>query len=271
MSENTAYKVGIVGCGAIGTEVALAMDRGGINARLAGIYDIDSAMCVKLNDALKNKTIVFDDADQLISACYIVLEAAAVNAVGPLVESCAAAGKDLVVMSVGGIEPRHFDLFEKSCGTLYIPSGAVSGIDGILGYNEEKIESLTLTSIKPPAGFAGTPYLKEKGISLDGITEPVTIFEGSPAEAIRRFPKNINVSTTLALACGAPEIMNVRIVADPNVTVNTHEIRLASPLGNITVRVENKPSPSNPKTSALAFLSAIATIRKITSKVKIGS
>jgi len=65
--------------------------------------------------------------------------------------------------------------------------------------------------------------------------------------------------------------MTVRLVADPDIKVNTHEVKIVTPLGNMTMRVENKPSPTNPKTSALAYLSAIAALKKITSRVKIGT
>ena len=46
---------------------------------------------------------------------------------------------------------------------------------------------------------------------------------------------------------------------------------MKTPLGGVFMRVENKPSPDNPKTSALAYLSAIATLNKILSGVKIGT
>lgn len=264
-------KIGIVGCGAIGTEVARAIDGGAIPARLAGLFDTNQAAASALAESLKSKRYIFGGAEELVGSCDLAVECAGVGAVAPLVALCAARGTDLLVMSVGGLKPEHFEAFEKSAASLYVPSGAVAGIDGIIAYAGGEIESLTLTTTKPPAGLAGAPYLKEKGISLDGITAPLTVFEGAPAEAIRAFPKNINVSTTLALACGAPEKITVRIVADPGITVNTHEIRLSTPLGKITVMVENLPSPSNPKTSALAALSAIATIKKIVSKVKIGT
>jgi len=63
----------------------------------------------------------------------------------------------------------------------------------------------------------------------------------------------------------------VRIVADPSVSNNIHEVALSGALGNIHITVENVPSPDNPRTSALAYYSAIATLRKILSHVKIGT
>ena len=212
------------------------------------------------------------DMAGLVAASDLVAEAASASAVGPLIDFCASRGVDLLVMSVGGLKPDHFVKFKESSATLYIASGAVAGIDGILALaGAGEIESLTLTTTKPPAGLRGAPYLVEKGISLDGLTGPLDVFEGPPEEAIKHFPKNINVSTTIALASAAPDKMSVRLVADPAATTNTHEINLVTPLGSLNVRVENKPSLTNPKTSALAYLSAISTLKKIISNIKIGT
>ncbi|MFA6449810.1 MAG: aspartate dehydrogenase domain-containing protein [bacterium] len=270
MSEKT-LRIGIVGCGAIGSEIARAIDKREIKAELICVCDKDGVAAEKLSSSIGKKPAIVSMED-LVAQCDMAVEAAGGGAVAPLIDLCAKAGIDLLVMSVGGLKPEHFEKFESGASSLYIPSGAVAGIDGILALaGAGDIESLTLTTIKPPAGLRGTPYLDEKGVSLDGLTEPLTVFEGSPVEAIRCFPKNINVSTTIALASAAKDKMIVRIIADPHIAVNTHEVRLVSPLGSLTMRVENKPSPTNPKTSALAYLSAIAALKKITSKVKIGT
>ena len=63
----------------------------------------------------------------------------------------------------------------------------------------------------------------------------------------------------------------VKIVADPAAEVNIHEITAEGDFGRITTRVENVPSPRNPKTSYLAALSAVATLRSIAEPVKIGT
>ena len=63
----------------------------------------------------------------------------------------------------------------------------------------------------------------------------------------------------------------VRVIADPGVTRNMHEIRVTGEFGALTVRVENVPSPENPKTSYIAVLSAIATLVKLTEPVWVGT
>jgi aspartate dehydrogenase len=231
---------------------------------------MDSAAADKLAKSLKSNPPALG-AEQLVAASDIVIECAAGSAVEPLVQSCVASGVSLVVMSVGGLKPEHFALFEGSGAVLHIPSGAVAGVDGILACAGGQVSSISLTTRKPPQGLKGAAALDEMGVSLDGLAEPLVVFEGPPSEAIKKFPKNINVSTTLALACGAGDSMTVRIVADPTIDTNIHEVRLESPYVNLFVRLENRPSPDNPKTSALAYMSAVAALKKLTSKVRIGT
>jgi aspartate dehydrogenase len=78
------------------------------------------------------------------------------------------------------------------------------------------------------------------------------------------------VAATLFLAAEKSEVQ-VKVVADPDIQINQHEILVEGDFGRISIRVENIPSPSNPKTSYLAALSAIATLRSIVEPVKIGT
>ena len=65
--------------------------------------------------------------------------------------------------------------------------------------------------------------------------------------------------------------VRVRIIADPQIKVNRHEILAEGDFGQISTKVENVPFPKNPRTSYLAALSAIATLRSIVEPIKIGT
>ena len=59
---------------------------------------------------------------------------------------------------------------------------------------------------------------------------------------------------------------------DPFTKKNTHEISAKGKFGQITTKIENIPDSNNPRTSRLAILSAIETIRSIcTNDIKIGT
>jgi len=176
-------------------------------------------------------------------------------------------------MSTGGLVGREELLqeAEKNNVKLYIPSGAICGVDGLKSASIGNIDSVTLTTRKPPKGLAGAPYLKSKNLDLSDIREETIIFEGSAIDAIGGFPQNVNVSAVLSLAGIGAKKTRVRIVTSPAYTKNVHEIEIIGDFGKITTRTENVPSRTNPKTSALAVFSAIAALKGITSSVRIGT
>lgn len=268
--SDASSKIGIVGCGAIGSEIVAAICRGEVRASLFAIWDMDKSAAEALASSASPSPALLPP-EEMVKGCDLIVECASVGAVAGLVDLCIASGVSLMVMSIGGLTPEIFEKFENSSSRLYIPSGAVCGLDGIQAYAGHNISSISLTTRKPPAGLIGAKYLEDNGIDLSSITEPVTVFEGSPAVAIKHFPKNINVSTALSLASHTNGEMVVKIIADPATTSNTHEVSLVCDCGKIDIRVENKPSASNPKTSALAYLSAIALLKKIFSRVVIGT
>lgn len=174
-----------------------------------------------------------------------------------------------MVMSVGGLLPEHLDRFREKRQMLVVPSGAVSGLDGILAHSAAGIEDLELVTRKPPAAFANVEWVRAQGIELEKLKRETVLFEGTPEEAVRRFPQNVNVASALQLAsCFSG--MRVRVVADPAAEGNLHEITVRSPLGEITTKIRNRPS-ANPKTSAIAYWSAIAALKKMFSHVRIGT
>jgi aspartate dehydrogenase len=143
-------------------------------------------------------------------------------------------------------------------------------LDGLKSASIGTIERISLTTTKNPKGLEGAPYILQQKIDLRALTQAAVVFEGAASEAVRGFPANVNVAATLSLAArGVP--VHVKIVADPNIHVNRHEIVVEGEFGKIFTKVENVPSPSNPKTSYLAALSAIATLRSIVEPVKIGT
>jgi aspartate dehydrogenase len=115
------------------------------------------------------------------------------------------------------------------------------------------------------------PYVLKRNINLEHLKEETEIFSGDVATAVRLFPQNINVAATLSLASQCKEKISVRILASPGYKNNVHEIEVVSASGKIFSRTENVASPDNPKTSFLAALSAIATLRNILGAVKIGT
>jgi aspartate dehydrogenase len=80
------------------------------------------------------------------------------------------------------------------------------------------------------------------------------------------------VAALLSLSGKGSEKTLVTIIADPNTDKNTHNIEAVGAFGKMTFTIENFPDPANPKTSRLAILSAIETLRKYCSDdIQIGT
>lgn len=266
-------KIGIVGCGAIGQEIAQAVDGGLVPVELCAICDVDRDRAETLAGSLGAGTKVLDQSE-LIRASDLVVEATS-QAVAPgIIREVLAAQRDVLVMSVGGLL-KHYDelrgLAERAGRRIFVPSGAIAGLDAVKAAMVGSVSKVVLTTRKPPKGLMGAPYVMENRIDLAGLREASVIFSGCAAKAVPAFPANINVAAALSLAGIGPERTLVRILADPACERNTHEIEVEGDFGRLLLRAENVPSPSNPKTSRLAALSAVALLRRMTASVVVGS
>ncbi len=151
-----------------------------------------------------------------------------------------------------------------------VPTGALIGLDAVTAAAEGTIHSVRLVTRKPLKGLAGAPHLVENNIAIEGLTEPLRIFEGSAREAAKGFPANLNVGVALSLAGIGPDLTRVEIWADPTVTRNTHRIEVDSDSARFSMSIENIPS-ENPKTGRITALSVIACLRKQRASLRIGT
>ena len=270
-------KIGLLGCGAIGTQIALAIDTGKIPAILTHVYDASKDSSIELVSKLNTKPEIVENTHLLSShPVNIVVEAASQDAVKDVALSVLQNKRDLMIMSVGALlDESVYDILSDACKdfnkTIYLPSGAIAGLDGIKSIKDE-LDSLSITTTKHPRSLKGAKFFEKSDINLDAIISPTTIFEGIAKEAVALFPANINVAALLSLSGIGSEKTGVKIVADPNTDKNTHHIEAAGKFGKMTFTIENFPDTTNPKTSRLAILSAIETLRKYCSnEIQIGT
>ncbi len=253
--------VGIVGCGAIGSEVAhAASTMEGIEA--VWLYDVDPDATALL--AHLDRTRVAQSAEELLDHVDLIIECANKGVVQTTVLEGLRRGKGALLLTIGAMADD--ELREKLIAAardngckIYIPSGAVMGVDGVKAAMEADLKSVTLVTNKPPAG-------------LDKPVDRWTmLFNGPARQAVQQFPKNVNVAATLALAGLGFDNTWVQVAVDPLATRNSHKVIIEGDFGRARIEVENQPSPTNPRTSYLASLSAIALLRRIVSPVEIGA
>ena len=270
-------KIGLIGCGAIGTEIATQVSEGRVgSAHLVALFDMDAAVASTLSQQLGTTVPIFTRMNEFlaVSDLEMVVECASPSAVKSHAEKVLAAGKDLLVISSGALTDaalfqRLAALAEERGLRFIIPTGALGGIDAIRA-TRGLLEEVVLTTTKPPRGLIGAPGFKEWESAE--ISEAQTIFDGNALEAIKLFPANVNVGATLSLAGLGPLKTRVKIVADPDSPGNVHQIYARGSFGVMRFTLENRPHDRNPKTSYLAILSVLETLREsCTSGPRIGT
>jgi len=238
--------VGIIGCGAIGTVIAKAMDNKIVDCDGVILYDVVGEKAEKVRKSLSMKTVTVKNVDEMIKLNpKVIIEAASQQAVKEYANKILSCNIHLIVLSVGAL----LDLEVKS-NKIHIPSGAIGGLDAISSAALAGINEAILTTRKNPRSL-GRSDKKE-----------TIVYEGPADEAVKIYPKNINVAATLALAV-RPAKLKVRIISDPKVTRNVHEIKIKWKHGEMHFKLTNETHPENPKTSALAAWSAINLLKNL--------
>lgn len=245
-------KIGIVGCGTIGSEIARTLvKKHSDRARIVALSDIDQDKAKALKDELGISAEALD-TEWLLASSDLIIEAAGIEAARELIPKALKLKKDIMVMSTGAL--IDFDDKILRSHQLHYPSGAIAGLDGVKSASQANIDKITLTTRKPPAG-----------LGLKDIKEETVVFEGTLPEAIKAYPKNINVGATLSISLAKKfrSKLKVRIITAPEYTTNSHEVELSGEFGKLRAKTENQPSKTNPKTSALAIFSALSKIEEI--------
>ena len=152
-----------------------------------------------------------------------------------------------------------------------MPSGAILGLDAVTAAAEGEIRSVRMVTRKPVRGLEGAPYLRERGIGLEGLREPVRVFEGSTRDGAAGCPANVSVAAALGLAGIGPEHTRLEIWADPALTRNTHRIEVVADSASFSMTIPNVPSDENPRTGRITALSVLAALRKLVSPLRIGT
>jgi aspartate dehydrogenase len=239
-------KVGLIGCGAIGTVLADAIERKIVECRELVVFDVDSSKAQKLKTALDFPVMIVGSIDELLSQKpKVIVEAASQQAVKDYIAKIVSSGTELIVMSTGAL----LDL-DVNSSRIHFSSGAIGGLDAIASAALAGIDEVTLTSRKNPKAF-----------SVYNTLEKV-MYEGYAEEAARKFPKEMNVAATLALTV-KPAKVRVKVVSDPAVNRNTHEIYVKWRFGEMNLRFANEPHPDNPHTSALPAWAAIKLLQTL--------
>ena len=256
--------IGLIGAGAIANFLLEEInDARHEKLRITSVYVRNRDKYQRLEASFNVK--LYTDFDTFLeSGIDLVVEAANVEAVRELIPATIRK-KDAVLISIGALVDEALlteitELASMHHHVIHLPSGAIGGLDLLQNANAlETVKHVSLTTRKPAHSL------------IDRIiTEEEIIFEGNARDAINQFPKNINVSIVLSLAGLGIERTMVRIIADPHIDKNIHQIEMAGDFGEATFTIHNNPLPPNPKTSYLAAMSIVGTLERLGKNVRIG-
>jgi aspartate dehydrogenase len=252
-------KVGIIGCGAIANIITTSIVQEDNDIEIAYFFDKDIERAENLASLAGGVAVLnFDD---MLDDVDLILECAAPVSVKEYAPKVLGHGLDMIVMSIGALMDGEFyremeSLAKEHGAKIHLPSGAIVGLDGIKAVAKFGLKEVSLVTRKSP-----------KSLGKDIDTEEI-LFEGKASDAVKEFPLNINVAATISIACQRD--IDVRIIVDPNVDRNVHEITAKGDFGEFKTTTMNYPCAANPKTSMLAALSAIRLLKSFNETISVG-
>lgn len=265
--------IAIGSLGSIGLRVAQEIDSGNLPGfSLTAVSARDHEKAARNLSGFASKPEIVPLAE-LANKAEIVVECAPASVFGEIADPAVQNGLIFIPISVGALlrRPDLVDLAKTTGAQIIAPTGALIGLDAVRAANEGTIESVTLTTRKPPNGLKGAPYLIENDISVDDLSEAKLVFDGNAYDGAAGFPANVNVAAALSLAGIGPERTKLKIWADPAVTRNMHSIQVEADSARFSMAIENVPTEENPKTGKITALSVIATLRRLTAPMTAGT
>lgn len=264
-------RVGLIGFGAIGRRLGEAIVNGEAGRCMLAAVLVRSPEKVDTEARDRIGCLVTSDAaDFLATDLDLVVEVAGHEALKAHAESVLRQGKDLLMISVGAFADAAFqERVERTAHDygrrVYLATGAIAGLDAISAAAIGGLDSVTHSIRKPPRGLLSSQEADE----VERSGQPRELYSGPGREAAIRFPENVNVAAAISLAGLGLDKTVVRVVADPTVIRNTHEIEARGAFGELRIVLQNIPT-ENPKTGRLTAMSMIKALRNLTAPVVVG-
>jgi aspartate dehydrogenase len=263
------FRVGLIGAGAIGRDVVALIRR-----NLARSVEVPIVLARRKRP--DEQPPVTDDIDTFLRhELDAVIEGAGHEALLAHGEKVLDAGADLVITSTGAFA-ADAALFERLARAaqrngrkVLVASAGIGAVDILAGTAEGGLDRVTITVRKDPSAWYGTPA--ERKVDLGALAAPTVIFDGSPREGAALYPKNVNISATVALAGIGLDKTRLVIVADPTITTHIVEVEAEGAFGRFSFREDVAVSETNPKTGKLVAMAVVKTIRNLASPVVIGA
>lgn len=261
----TTLRVALIGAGAMGADIALALNQRVIpGARLVAV--LTRSATVRADGAAAVTTL----AALLALQPDVIVECAGADAFAAHVPAALAAGVDVIAVSMAAMARLEVEaaidaisaIGKGQGGSLFFASGAVGGLDALSAAREGGLTRVDVIQRKPPAALLDAAQAA-------ALTEARIVKRASAREVALALPQNSNVAAAAAIAGLGFDATQVTVIADPAVSRNTVELEAQGRFGSFRMVIENHPSPANPKTSMTPAMSVLAALRRRTSRIRI--
>jgi aspartate dehydrogenase len=259
-------RLGIIGAGAIGRYVrARALERGHVIRALLLRSKRQQDLAGELRDlnCVNSVAELPDDIDHMIDCAGHT----ALSSYGP---DILRGGTDLTTVSLGALaDPDLVQRLQQAAtdghAKLHLASGAIGALDCLRAARVGSLQDVTYVGRKPPLSWKGSPA--ETRLDLDNLAAAEVHFDGTARDAATEYPKNANVAAAVALAGIGFDNTRVRLIADPGVTENIHEIRATGDFGALSFEIKGRSLPDNPRSSALAAMSIVSKLEQVSQDI----
>jgi aspartate dehydrogenase len=240
-------RVGLIGYGTIGKY---------IYEKLSGEVEFVFIYGRKKPEDSVVASIFTDSSAEVLKRCGpgldLVIEAATREAVFELapgiLKTC-----DMIIFSTTALADEAFLAgVEKLCSghkhNLFVPHGAILGLDGVQD-GRAVMREATITTTKKPQSLGRTDR------------ERTVIYEGPTREICNMYPRNVNVHAGLAMAGLGFDRTRSILVSDPDSPGNVHAIEISAE--GCRFKIEVISEPLSGVTGAYTPVSACASVRRV--------
>ena len=245
-------KLSLIGKGAIAQHVqTVATERG----------HVVGAVLVRAENVYQNPDLYVDAVAALPEDIDLVIECAGHQALSSFGPDILSRGINLITLSIGALaDEQVFQDLENAAkrgkSKLLLASGAIGSLDCLKTATTGELQPVSYVGRKPPTAWKGS--IAENKLDLISLIEPQTHFEGSARQAALKYPQNANIAVAVAFAGLGLDDTNVRLIADPTIEQNIHEITASGDFGQFMFQIKGNTLLDNSRSFALAAMSVVA-------------
>ena len=238
-------RVGFLGCGKIGEAMVNDLLRRGKDT-------VSFVQAFDYQDEQKRYPVITEQDESLLAQTDLVVECATADALKQnfegIIRHC-----NLMTFSVTAFSDHKFETYAKETAKkyghhIYLPHGAILGVDGIAD-GQSLLTQVSILTTKNPKSLGRTDE------------ERTVVYDGPTRQACALYPRNVNVHATVALAGLGFDQTRSMIVSDPAVSTNTHIITAEG--DGIHFRIEVSSFSTGGVTGKYTPYSACASLARV--------